>query len=95
MNNNEYQSHFNQIGNYIEVEGARLISKLLELNTTLTSLDLTCKSLRFTHKMNNNEYHFYLLDNEIGVEGAKLIAKSLELNTTLTSLNLYSKLFHS
>ena len=45
MNHSQYQSHFNQIDNNIGDEGARSISKSLELNTTLISLDIGGKLL--------------------------------------------------
>src|SRR5438105_1346422 len=91
--NNQYQSHFNQIDNNIGVEGAQSISKSLELNTTLTYLDLAGKLFHFTHKTNKSQYqsHFNQIGNGIGVEGARSISKSLELNTTLTSLDLQGK----
>ena len=68
------------LGNKIGDEGAKKISKSLETNKTLTTLDLGGNFL-------------FILGNQIGDEGAKQIFKSLETNKTLTTLSLRCTFF--
>jgi hypothetical protein len=72
------------VGLEIEDEGAKWISKSLEVNKTLTSLTLGSTSLHCIHS----------LGNSIRDKGAQCIGKALALNTTLTTMNLGSTLLN-
>ena len=73
------------IGNKIGDEGAQSISEMLQVNTTLTSLNLECEKNEKWRKGKNDEQ---MTDNSIGDEGAKALGEMLQVNTTLTSLDL-------
>ena len=63
----------------------------MNINETLTSLDLGCddkigkkKEIENGKKRMNNG-----TDNEIGAEGAKAISEAMKINATLTELDLF------
>jgi hypothetical protein len=79
------------------VEGAKVIAKALEINHTLTTLNLrSTDSVQWIDEPKNGMTDIVLFvcmdycvaDNKLGVEGAKVIAKAPESNYTLTTLDL-------
>ena len=74
------------IGNKIGVEGAKSLSEMLKVNTSLISLNLRGDEKRTKKK--ENGISIWLTDNKIGREGAESMSEILKENTTLTSLNL-------
>ena len=77
--------------NRIGKEGARALSKALEANTTLQSLDLFCEQEEsvvdgWIADIANNQHQQAV--NDIGAEGARALSEALKTNTTLQSLNL-------
>ena len=80
--------------NVIEGMGISILSRALESNTTLTTLDLKClfhtvlqSFISFTFFNIKNE------DNRINDVGATALSEALKSNTTLTELNLASLSF--
>ena len=71
---------FHTTDNHIGDSGAESISRALQSNTSLTSLDISsvcCFMLMF-----------HTTDNDIGDSGAESISRALQSNTSLTSLNI-------
>ena len=76
--------------NEIGKRGVKALSEALKVNTTLTSLDMSCGEERKKEKQKRmmNERR---ADDGIGDEGAKSMSEMLKVNNVLTSLNLESE----
>ena len=74
-------------GNEIGEEGAKTLSEILKVNTTLTKLNLSCEKEERKREIFERKEE-WMTDNKIGDEGAKALSEMLKVNTTLTSLNL-------
>ena len=80
-------------GNWIKEEGASEVSRLLEHNTSITSLDLRVREGRrvaMRHGGGIEEVKCLLSrqGNAIREGGARAVAQALELNSSITSLDL-------
>ena len=75
--------------NGIGEEGAKVMSKMMKTNTTLTSLNLCSEEEKKKQGGEGRENNVNLFpDNEVKEEGVKAISEMLKVNTTLTSLSL-------
>ena len=72
--------------NKIGDEGAKAMSEMMKVNTTLTSLNL-CGEGRGVKKTRKKRKSC-LTGNGIGDEGAKSMSEMLKMNSTLKLLNL-------
>ena len=73
-------------GNNIGDSGAESISRALQSNTSLTSLDISGVLFLFKHLSHTTV-------NYIGDSGAENISKALQSNTSLTSLGISRVIF--
>jgi len=89
--------------NMFSIDGARLFSLVLGINTTITHLDLSYNNLGkagaqlISRSLQTNSTLTYLnlASNQIGDAGMPFISLLLRTNTTLTTLNISSRLNHS
>ena len=93
MNNPFFLVTFNQTGNAIREKGLTSLSEALKSNTTLTQVNLCCK----TQKEDNNRQTTFSnciqsIGNEFGDTGSVLLSEALKSNTTLTELDLSCEL---
>jgi len=75
------------IGNNIALEGARMLSCGLKINTGITKLDLSChekKELLF----NSWKTMQILSGNNLGLEGARMISHAFKSTRRSAELNL-------
>lgn len=63
---------------------------MLQVNTTLTSLNLRCDESERNTKIIKKKVR-QSTDNKIRADGAIIMSEMLRVNTTLTSLNLWGK----
>ena len=75
-------------GNGIGVRGAKAMSEMLKVNTTLTTLNLGGDG---EDNIKKKEKERRITGNWIGAEGAKAISEMLKVNTTLKALYLHSE----
>ena len=88
--------------NAIGDAGASVIADALNLNPSVTSVDLSCESalcqrahVGFVTVTCVVGFHACATDNAIGDAGASVIAEALKRNTTITSVDLSSELAHA
>ena len=72
-------------GNNIRNEGAKALSELIQMNTSLTSMNLGREEINGRRK---EWIDGWMIDNEIKIEGAKLMSETLKTNSTLTTLDM-------
>ena len=78
---NFFVQHLEATGNNIGNAGAESISRALQSNTSLTSLDISGVLFLFKHLSHTTA-------NQIGASGAESISRALQSNTSLTSLDI-------
>lgn len=90
----EWIRRFVAIVNCFRVDGARVLGEMLKANSTLTLLDVSCKSLQAHKKRRGvrkpSTSFFVFTVNNIEDRGAKFICSALKKNSTLTFLNMSS-----
>ena len=74
--------------NRIGAEGAKALSEMLKVNTTLNTLNLMSES---EETMREVKKTVIIIVDGIGDEGAKALGEMLKVNTTMDVLNLGSK----
>ena len=78
---------FHTTGNQIGDSGAESISRALQSNTSLTSLNIKCVLFIVL------KHRSHTTGNQIGDSGAESISRALQSNTSLTSLDIHCVLF--
>ena len=66
-----------------------MISEAMNINTTLTELNLDSDKIEERNDMNKpHDNNVHEVDNKIGVEGTRVLSETLKANATLTKLSL-------
>ena len=78
---------FHTTGGGISASCAEIISRALQSNTSLTSLDIPCVLFIVLKHLSHTT------DNHFGDSGAESISRALQSNTSLTSLDIRCMLF--